>query len=221
VKLFGGLKEKIELSVIGRILEKVDAKGSAQWPVGWIKFKRALVGWKFLVGWVFAVTPDILNWMTSTFPGIMHGAGLDPYTAQVVKGVGTVLMIVGAIHKWLKFIEPLERRSEEREDEQAAAVPIAAAEVPKVLFHEFTPVEPAQLHGEEPVAPKPEPLPEPTIVAPDLSPLESEVFLQELNKRVNNAMPMEQARQEALNSVLKARAHKSEAVVDTDQTRPA
>ena len=182
MSLISSIKEKLLTTVIGRSITSLDAWGSKRWPMGWIKVRRAFSGWKFLVGWVVLETPDILNWFATEFPSVMSGVGLDTYTGEVVKGVGTVLMIVGLIHKWQKFTTPLERRDRSREETVGTTGVINPSEVvaPTVRW----PME---------------------VAADNFTKLENEVFLKEFNKRVSDGMPMWSARAEALQIVLEDR----------------
>lgn len=101
-------------SIIMRVIKQIDANGFKKWPVGWIKVRRAAAGWKFVVGYLVYVTPDILQWTSEVLPGLLPAVGLDEYSAPIVRGIGSVLMAVGAVHKFLKFLQPVERRSNVR-----------------------------------------------------------------------------------------------------------
>lgn len=103
----------VRRSIIMRFIKEIDTAGFKRWPVGWIKFRRVVAGWKLLVGYLVFVTPDILLWANSTLPGLLPTLGIEDAT-PIIHGIGTVLMAVGAIDKFLKFLQPVERRKDAR-----------------------------------------------------------------------------------------------------------
>ena len=106
----------VRRSIIMRVVRQIDASGFEKWPIGWIKVRRAAAGWKFVIGYLVYVTPDILLWASSTLPGILPAFGIED-EAPIIHGIGSVLMAVGAIDKFLKFLQPVERRKDVRKAE--------------------------------------------------------------------------------------------------------
>lgn len=110
-----GKKEGIQRNLAMRALDRIDGWGAEKWPLGWVKFRRALDGWKTIVGFVVYWTPDILAWAGDNLPAIIGAFGQEAeQAAPLLKTIGGLLAVVGVVHKAIKFTQPLERRGEER-----------------------------------------------------------------------------------------------------------
>lgn len=109
------LKQNAIQKVVDRSLAALDAWGAKKWPVGWIRVRRAGVGWKTLLGAALFYAPDIMDAADQYVPGLVASLGMDDSKAQAVtKGIGTVLFLIGVADKYLKFTKPIERRVGER-----------------------------------------------------------------------------------------------------------
>lgn len=100
---------------IMRIIKQIDSAGFKKWPIGWIKVRRAIKGWKLILGAAVFYSPDILLWAQTNFPSILPAFGVED-SAPALKFVGAFLGVVGLIHKGIKFLDPgsVDRRKDKR-----------------------------------------------------------------------------------------------------------
>ena len=105
------LKQNAIQQGVDRGLAALDSWGAKKWPIGWIRVRRAGVGWKTIGGLALMYAPDIM----ARAPDVVAAFGLDEKTAAAVVGwVGRGLFLLGVVDKYLKFTKPIERRVGER-----------------------------------------------------------------------------------------------------------
>lgn len=105
------LKQSIAQRVVDTIVAHLDAWGATRWPVGWIRVRRAAVGWKTIFGAILYYAPQITDAVNQYAPSVIQAFGLDDAKTQgLIKVVGTILFALGLGDKYLKFTKPIERR---------------------------------------------------------------------------------------------------------------
>ena len=105
------LKQNAIQQGVDRGLAALDSWGAKKWPIGWIRVKRAALGWKVIVGVIVFYTPDILSWAGNNLPSLMGAFGFEAeQAAPLIKTIGAVLAGVGVVHKALKYTDKIERR---------------------------------------------------------------------------------------------------------------
>jgi hypothetical protein len=113
------IRDRVARSTIMYIWKKADDKMSVEHPVGWEKTKKLLSGWKTVVGYLVYETPDILRWAEATLPSLLPAVGVEN-AEPVLRGIGSVLMVVGLLHKLIRFVEPVDADVQELEAEKRA-----------------------------------------------------------------------------------------------------
>lgn len=88
--------------LVKRVWGRIEANLAARWPEAWPRVRKALLGWKTIVGVVVIYTPEILDYVAK----LVREAGYDP--ASVVVTLGSILAAAGALHKLLKLLLPEE-----------------------------------------------------------------------------------------------------------------
>lgn len=110
-----GKREELKQNAIQQGVDKglaaLDSWGAKKWPIGWIRVRRAGVGWKTIGGILLMYAPDILEHV----PVVAYALGLDDAQAKaIVEVIGKGLFFLGLADKYLKFTRPIERRVGER-----------------------------------------------------------------------------------------------------------
>jgi hypothetical protein len=109
------LRDSLVQKAVDRSLAAFDSWGAKRWPVGWIRVRRMGVGWKTILGAVLYYAPDLMSETEKYAPGIASLMGLDQAKVPaIVRGIGTVMFLIGVADKYLKFTRPIERRQGER-----------------------------------------------------------------------------------------------------------